>query len=164
MKRDPNVDLLYQLPLREFTEKRNALAKELSGEARTRVRFLTKPPVPVWAVNQLHWKDRATYGALINASEQLRDAHRATLAGRKADIRKAEQLHRMALEQAFIKTMALAEKSGEQLSDASRQTIRTILAALPTEEEAGHLTQVPEPAGFTLLTGIKPQKKKTRST
>src|SRR4051812_10837345 len=111
MKRDPHVDLLYQLPLEQFTEKRNALAKELSGEARKQVRFLAKPPVPIWAVNQLYWKDRGTYDALVNASEKLRDAHRAVLAGRKADIRKAEQLHRAALERAFGKAITLAEKS-----------------------------------------------------
>ena len=33
MKIDPKIDALFQLPLDEFTQKRNALAKELSGES-----------------------------------------------------------------------------------------------------------------------------------
>ena len=85
MKLDPKIDALYQLPLEQFTQKRNALAKELSGESKTQVKFLTKPPLPIWAVNQLYWHDRPTYNALIDASEKLRAAHRSALSGRKAD-------------------------------------------------------------------------------
>jgi hypothetical protein len=158
VKIDPKIDALFQLPLDEFTQKRNALAKELSGESKKQVKFLTKPPLPIWAVNQLYWHERATLNALIDASEKLRAAHRAALSGRKADIRKAEHVHHAALEKAIITTMALLERSQGQGSDAARDTIRRTLAALPTDEDPGRLTRAPEAVGFSLLTGIKPRE------
>ncbi len=67
MKHDSKIDALYQLPLEQFTEKRNALAKELSGTAGKQVKFLAKPPAPIWAVNQLYWNGvrKAAYGAPV---------------------------------------------------------------------------------------------------
>jgi hypothetical protein len=143
-KIDPKIDALFQLPLDEFTQKRNALAKELSGESKKQVKFLTKPPLPIWAVNQLFWHDRPTYNALIDASEKLRTAHRSLLSGLsgpKADVRKAEAVHRAALEKAVGKTIALLEQSQGQISDAARETVRKTLAALPTDEAPGRLTR-----------------------
>ncbi len=160
MKIDPKIDALFQLPLDEFTQKRNSLAKELSGEAKKQVKFLTKPPLPIWAVNQLYWHDRPTYNALVDASEKLRTAHRSLISGSsklngpKADIRKAEQVHRAALDKAVGKTIALLEQSQGHISDQARETVRKALAALPTEEVPGRLTRAPEAAGFSLLTGI----------
>jgi len=157
VKLDPKIDALYQLPLEQFTEKRNALAKELSGTSRKQVKFLTKPPVSIWAVNQLYWNDRPTYNALIDASEKLRAAHRSALSGRKTDIRKPEQVHRAALEKAVANTIGLLAQSQGAVSDAARETIRRALAALPNDEEPGRLTRTPEAAGFSLLTGITPR-------
>jgi len=154
---DSQIDELYQLPLEQFTEKRNALAKNLSGSATTKVRHLLKPSVPVWAINQLYWHDRPTYNALVAASEKLRTAHRALLSGHKADIRKPEQVHRATIERALAKTIGLLEKGGLHASSAVADTIRRSLAALPTDEQPGRLTRPPEAAGFTLLTGIKPR-------
>ena len=157
MKIDPKIDALFQLPLDEFTQKRNALAKELSGESKKQVKFLTKPPLPIWAVNQLFWHDRPTYNALIDASEKLRTTHRSLLSGLsgpKADVRKAEAVHHAALEKAVGKTIALLEQSQGQISDAARETVRKTLAALPTDEAPGRLTRAPEAVGFSLLTGI----------
>jgi len=151
---DPSIDALYQVPLEQFTEKRNSLAKEMTGEARTQIKTLQKPPVPVWAVNQLYWNDRSVYDALVDASEKLRSAHRAALAGRKADIRKADELYRAALERAFNSSLKLVEKSRGPVTDAVRETIRKTLAALPNDEAAGRLTRAPEAAGFSLLTGV----------
>ena len=154
MKLDPKIDALFRLPLDEFTEKRNALVKELSGEPKKQIKFLTKPPLPIWAVNQLYWQERPTYSALVDASEKLRTAHRAALSGHKADIRKAEQVHRAALEKAVANAIALLERSQGQVSDAARETVRKALAALPADESPGRTTRVPEAAGFSLLEGI----------
>jgi hypothetical protein len=154
VKSDQKVDALFQLPLDQFTKQRNALAKELAGETKKHVRFLAKPPLPIWAVNQLYWHDRPTHNALIDASEKLRAAHKAALSGRKADIRKAEAVHHAAVEAAIARTVALVDQSQGRLSDAARDTIRKTLTALPTDEQPGRLTRAPEAAGFSLLTGI----------
>src|SRR5215467_583167 len=61
---DAEIDRLYQLPLDEFTAARNVLAKQAGGEA-GRVRALGKPSVPAWIVNQLYWRDRKVWDALV---------------------------------------------------------------------------------------------------
>src|SRR5579859_5053975 len=78
---EAEIDRLYQLPLDEFTAARNALAKGAGGDA-GRVRALGKPSVPAWIVNQLFWRDRQTWDALIAAAENARKVNRAVLAGK----------------------------------------------------------------------------------
>lgn len=151
------TDDLYQLPLEEFTKARNALAKSLSGDARRSVASLPKPTLPMWAVNQLYWKDRATYKALIDAAEKLRAAHRALLSGKKSDLRKPDAVHRAALDRAVAKTVKLLEQADGRISETARDTIRRALAALPTDEQAGRLTREPAPAGFSLFAGVTPR-------
>lgn len=156
-KHDARIDELYQLPLDQFTKRRNELAKELTGSEKSQVKSLQKPPTPVWAINQLYWQDRPTYNALVDASEKLRAAHRSMLSGHKTDLRKPEEMHRTALERALSKVVAIAGKMNVQLSGAALDTIRQSLGALPTDEPAGRLSKPAEPAGFSLLTGIKPR-------
>jgi hypothetical protein len=154
---DSHIDELYALPLDEFTRARNALAKTLSGTDKKDVTALVKPSVAMWAVNQLYWQDAPTYKALVDASEKLRTAHRSALGGRNVDTRKPDELHRATLEKAFGKVVAIAEKKGTPLTDTVRDAVRRTLAALPTDEAPGRITREPPPAGFSLLTGIKPR-------
>jgi hypothetical protein len=156
-KLDSQIDELYQLPLEQFTEKRNALAKELAGSAKAQVRGLIKPSLPIWAINQLYWRERPTYSALVDASEKLRAAHRTLLSGHKTDVRKPDELHRAAIERAIAKATHILEGNGLGVSSGARDTIRRSLAGLPTDEPPGRLTRPPEPAGFTLLTGVTPR-------
>src|SRR5262245_33004176 len=151
------IDELYQLPLEAFTNARHDLAKPLSANETALVASLVKPTAPVWAINQLYWKDRATYKALADASERLRTAHRAVLGGKKVDLRKPDEVHRTALERAAIKTVALLERAAGRVSDQTRDAIRRTLATLPTDEQEGRLTREPEPAGFSLFQGVKPR-------
>src|ERR671912_2171923 len=155
---DPQIDELYKLPLDEFTNARNALAKTLSGGDKKDVGSLVKPSVPMWVVNQLYWQDPPTYKALVDASEKLRAAHRAALAGRKVDTRKPDELHRTTVEKAFAKATSIAQKKGTTITPNVRDAVRRTLAALPTDEPPGRITREPPPAGFSLLTGIKPRR------
>src|SRR5262245_26716252 len=154
------IDELYQLPLEAFTNARHDLAKPLSANETALVASLVKPTAPVWAINQLYWKDRATYKALVDASEKLRTAHRAVLGGKKVDLRKPDEVHRAALERATTKTIAILERAAGKASDAARDAIRRTLATLPTDEHEGRLTREPEPAGFSLFAGVKPKAMK----
>jgi hypothetical protein len=150
------IDELYKLPLDEFTKARNTLAKTLDGSDKKTVATLPKPSLPAWMVNQLYWHDASTYRALVDASEKLRAAHRAALSGRDVDTRKPDELHRTTIEKALAKALALAERRSISVSDAARDALRRTLAALPVDEAAGRLTHEPPPAGFSLLTGVKP--------
>ena len=155
MSLESQIDELYRRPLDDFTKARNALAKTLAGSPRTTVASLVKPSVAMWAINQLYFEDRPTYKALIDASEKLRAAHKSMLSGRKVDTRAPDELHRATIEKAYAKTLDLAEHKGVRLTDPVRESIRRTLAALPGDEPPGRLTRPPEPAGFSLLTGIK---------
>lgn len=156
-KLDAQIDELYKLPLDEFTKARNALAKALSGRDKKEVAALVKPTVSMWVVNRLYWQDAPTYKALIDASEKLRAAHRAALGGRTVDTRKPVELHRTTVEKALAKATAIAQKEGTTLTPAVRNAVRRTLAALPADEAPGRITREPPPAGFSLLTGIKPR-------
>ncbi len=151
------IDELYGLPLDEFTKARNALAKTLDGSDKQAVASLVKPSLAMWVINHLYWHSKPTYQALVDASEKLRAAHRAALSGRATDTRKAGELHKTTLEKAFAQSIGAAEKKGVRLTDTVRDTVRRTLAALPTDEPPGRITREPPPAGFSLLTGIKPR-------
>jgi hypothetical protein len=154
-KLDAQIDELYRLPLEEFTKARNTLAKSLSGTEKKQIGSLVKPSLPVWIINQLFWHDAPTYKALVDAAEKLRAAHRSALTGQKTDTRAPDQLHRATVEKAFAKAVGLAEQRGVRLTDNVRETVRLTLAALPSDEAAGRLTRPPQPAGFSLLSGVK---------
>jgi hypothetical protein len=160
---DAEIGRLYQLPLDEFTAARNALAKQAGGDA-ARIRALSKPPVPAWAVNQLFWKDRSTWDDLIAAAENARKVNRAVLAGRAGDVRAANKVHEEALDRAFKSTLSLLASSGHPATDATRQAISITLRALPGADPAGRLTQPLQPGGFEALAGVSIRTKDTKGT
>ncbi len=147
---DAEIDRLYQLPLDEFTSARNLLAKQGGAE----VKSLAKPPVAAWAVNQLYWRNRPPYDALVRASNEMRRTHKAVLGGKGGDLRVAGKAHDEALDAALKATLALLEESGQPATDATRQAIITTLRALPSEEPPGRLTRTLQPGGFEMLAGF----------
>ena len=68
---DSDIDRLYQGPLDAFIDARNALAKASKVAA---VKALVKPSLPAWAVNQLHWHQRALVDRLVAASQPAVEA------------------------------------------------------------------------------------------
>lgn len=147
---DGEIDRLYQLPLDEFTAARNVLAKQ-GGAA---VRSLVKPPVAAWAVNQLYWKNRSPYDALIRASNEMRRTHTSVLGGKGGDLRTAGKAHDEAVDAALKATLALLDEAGQPATDATRQAIVTTLRALPSDEPAGRLSRTLQPGGFEMLAGL----------
>jgi hypothetical protein len=155
MGNGPEIDQLFQLPLEQFTQARNALAKE-SGKDGAAIRQLTKPPLAAWAVNQLHWRDRETYDALIDAANEMRRTHKAIIEGQRGDLRSAGREHELAIENALKSTLAILKESGHPVTEATRQSILNTLRALPADEPAGRLTKTLSPGGFEMLAGISP--------
>lgn len=147
------IDKLYQLPLSEFTSARNALAKE-SGPAGADIRSLQKPPVAAWAVNQVYWQRRPQYDALVESATALRAAHKATLAGKRADLRAVSKQHEEALDGALKAALAVLKDAGHPATDATRHVIATTLRGLPAQEPPGRLARVLQPGGFEMLAGL----------
>jgi hypothetical protein len=150
---DAEIDRLYQLPLDAFTQARNALAKEADGGA-GHVRSLAKPPIAAWAINQLYWKKRDLWDALIAAADNARREHRAVLAGRSGDVRAANKVHEEAVEKALKATLGLLAEAGHPVTDATKQAVATTLRALPGDEPPGRLTRALQPGGFEALAGL----------
>jgi hypothetical protein len=150
---ETEIDQLYQLPLAEFTAARNTLAKTAGADA-AEVRKLAKPPIAAWAVNQLYWKHRDLYDALIEASNAVRKTHKTILAGGRADLRESTKDHDAALDAALKATLAILQGAGHPPTDTTRQTVLTTLRALPTSVPPGRLTETLQPGGFEMLQGL----------
>lgn len=158
-KLDDEIDKLFQLPLAEFTPARNALAKT-AGRDGAAIKALTKPPLAAWAVNQLHWNDRDTYEALVDAANDMRRAHKAVIEGRSGDLRATGKAHETALDAALKSTIAIMKEQGQPVTEATKQAIVNTLRALPSDEPAGRLTRTLTPGGFEMLAGITVGRRK----
>jgi hypothetical protein len=169
-KLEEQIDLLYQLPLEEFTAARNALAKE-SGD--NSVKKLEKPVLSAWAVNQLYWHERKLYDDVIKTSGQVRTAHQQMLAGKKSDVKAAEVFHAEAMRKAKDAIRKIIEGAGNAASDAVMTPVTETLDALPTTDTPGRFTKPFRRTGFEALHGVtiaakpvdrgqpKPEKTKT---
>src|SRR5829696_6210798 len=114
-KSDPEIDRLYQLPLAEFIGARNALSKA-AGAGADAIRALQKPNVPAWAVNQLYWRQRKVYDALIARAEDLRATHLAAARGKGADLRGASRDHEQAVDAALRSTVSILTEDGQPVT------------------------------------------------
>jgi hypothetical protein len=148
---DERIDQLYQLPLEEFTAARNALAKE-SGDPS--VKKLEKPNLAAWTVNQLYWRERELYVAVIRAAEKMRAAYKQMLAGKSADVRAAEEVHQEALSEAKTAARRILGDGGHPNPEAVMMPVAETLDALPAEEPPGRLTKPLRRMGFNVLEGI----------
>lgn len=150
---ETEIDRLYQLAPDAFTAERNALAKT-AGPDTPAVKRLVKPPIAAWAVNQVYWRRRDVYDALIKASKELRQAHKAVLSGKKGDVRTAAKAHEAALDAALKAALALLDAEGHPATEATRQAVATTLRALPVDDPPGRLTRTLQPGGFEMLAGL----------
>ena len=164
---DTDIDALFQRPLAEFTEARNALAKRLKSEGQTldaeRVKALAKPPAPAWAVNQLYWQDAKAFEHLVALAERVRKAQTGQL--KNADLRALLDEKKQLTMTLLSKASAILEEAGHAASpDALRRVSATLesLAAWGDVDgvpRAGRLTADLDPPGFDTLAALMGGKK-----
>jgi hypothetical protein len=160
------IDRLYQLSLAEFVAERNALAARVKAEqgkeAADHIRTLAKPGLTAWVVNQLYWRHRQEFIALIEAGDALRFAQQARLAGEDADLTAAVDARRLALDVLLAHAADLLASAGRAPSHDLKQRLSTTLEALATygkgegAPRAGRLTQDVDPPGFATLSALLP--------
>jgi hypothetical protein len=148
---DDRVDQLYSLPLEEFTAARNALAKETGDPS---VKKLEKPNLAAWTVNQLYWRERKKYDAVVKAAESMRAAYKQMLAGKNADVRGTEEMYQEALRDAKQAARRILDEGGHPNSDAVMMPVAETLDALPGDEPPGRLTKPLRRMGFNVLEGL----------
>jgi hypothetical protein len=163
---DAAADLLYGVPLDEFTGARNAAAKELRDRGRgadaDEVKALAKPTVAAWAVNQLSRRRHADLDEFLDAAAAARDAQ----LGGSDDPRDAIARQRRALESLVA---AARDELGGDASETVAARIRQTLEAAAVDDEAaeavrqGRLVKELEPAGFgTLAAHARPARGRAR--
>src|SRR5262245_55110320 len=157
---DDDIDALFKLPLAEFIGARKSLAARLKQEGHAdeadRVKALVKPPVSVWAVNQLYWNHRDEFERLLAAGQRFRRAHSAR-SGKAAELNEALEDRRAALDHLSDLASALLRDAGHSPTLDTMRRIATTLeamsayAALPDDQAAGRLTKDLDPPGFESL-------------
>lgn len=170
------LDRLYSLPLGEFTEARNAAARELKSagdpEAAKRVRELRKPTRSAGAINRAVRERRGDAEELLKSAEGLRTAQERMLEGGGREVvEEAAERERVAIDR-FMAGVAAGLEAGGGASEAMLQRARSTLQALPADgrlrEEfaAGRVVEDHEAVGFGGLTvdpSPSPKPKAARS-
>ena len=171
---------LYGLPLEEFTEQRNALAKALRSEGRrdeaAAVSKMRKPSAAAWAVNQLVRTQSREVGALFEAGDALQKAQAHLLAGRAEPgaLRQAVDAERAAVDQLTDAARGLLSSDGHELTPPTLQRVSDTLHAAALDEHAratvrdGRLERELRHIGLGALeagpaAGRRPQAERARS-
>lgn len=146
---DQAVAVLYQAAFGEFVAERKRLAGELkdAGDKAGSALLLKlpRPPVSVWAVNQLWWREREAFEALVSAASQV-----------KIGDREASQRHREALAKLRERATQILLEGGNGASEQTLRRVTTTLSALAAtggfEPDApGALSADRDPPGFEAL-------------
>ena len=148
------IDCLYQLPLPEFVEARNELARQSKGEEAREIRGLEKPNTAAWGLNQVYWSARPVFDRLLEAASGLREAQAETLRGRPANLRAADAAHREAVGNAVAEGARILETAGHPVTPDTLRSLTAAFEALPWSEPAGRLVRPPAPGGFALFAGM----------
>lgn len=163
---DP-IDELYSLPLEEFTQARNELAKRLGDPT---VRQLKKPSISAWAVNQLARQREVDMRRLLRAGERLEQAQKGVFAGGdQRAFTDAQREQRDAIRRLRSEAAELLRAGGHPAADATLERLATTLqAAAGTEDgrerlRTGRLTEDLEPLGFGVFAGVTPTPSARRS-
>jgi hypothetical protein len=170
---EAELDRLYALPLEEFTQARNDLARRLTkagqADAAAEVKKLPKPSIPVWTANQLARREPGELRALLRSAEELRKAQERALSGKGVDDlqKRLDEQRRAVRALAKLGRDILADE-GRSVSDAIVERIAKTLDAAALDEgtrfllRAGRLTEELEPPGFEVLAGMAATPAKRR--
>src|ERR1044071_4645908 len=143
---------------------RNTLAARLKKEKRSdeaeRVKWLTKPPVSAWAVNQLYWNYRDEFEQLMATGKRFHSAQASRSAAKVANMRDSLEARRQSLVELSDLATELLRDAGHNPSQDTLRRITTTLEALstyallPDGPTPGRLTQDVDPPSFELLASL----------
>jgi hypothetical protein len=153
------AETLYGLPLAEFTESRDALARDLRSEGRrdeaAAVAALRKPVLAAWVVNRLARDEPDEMRRLIDAAASIRSGRDGAEAG-----------FRDALDRLTAAARTMLEETGRAQGDVLQQVAGTLRAGAASDPEllaAGTLTRPLEASGFGAMAGAAPRAAEPRA-
>jgi hypothetical protein len=132
---------IYGLSPEEFTERRNARAKEIiaagNRELGAEVRRLPKPTVSAWLANMLVRTRAARVTELVALGQELREAQSQ---GARADMRRVQDRRREIIRDLVAAASQCATEAGHSMgSQVQRQLEDTLEAAVADPESAALL-------------------------
>lgn len=151
---------LYHGPLEDFVSRRTALVRDTRAadpSAATAMGKLRKPPVPVWAIDQLATENPALVVELLAAAADARDVQRAVAdqMETREDLARASGRLRECVEAAARAAEQVLEQAGTAGSEGLGRRIRSTLqsAATGTADDRmalwrGTLDHEVTPSGF----------------
>ena len=154
---------LYQAPFQEFVSRRAALVSQLKRtghkDVAGRIASATKPSRAAFLVNQVFWRVRDAYDAVLDTGTAARAAQQARLLGDDSDLAETLQARDAAVAAAVNNAERIAAEDGQPTSDAIRAQIRASFEALAAHgAEArlahGHLTTDVELPGLAAFAGL----------
>jgi hypothetical protein len=155
---EPDIEALYGERPERFVTVRNEIVKERRAAGRRddakAVAALRRPSVAAWALNQVARRQPETIGALLDAGLSLRDATDRALAGRRGDLRGAQDAQRKALDAVLEVAVRfgseLGSGNGDQLRRRAGNTLHAAMAdaALAERLRAGRLDDDVDAPGF----------------
>ncbi len=163
------TDRLYGLPLEEFTQARDALAKKLRKEGdremATEVAKLKKPSLGAWALNQLQRTHKPDVKRLLAAGDKTRSVQGRALAGGQAKglpealAEQQEAIRVLVGEAREVLGARATEAALDRVAGALR--VASIDASARELFVAGRLVSEPEPSGFDVFAGMPVAKRKS---
>jgi hypothetical protein len=155
------VDELLAIPPKQFTEARNAAARQLAAggdrEAAAEVKGLPRPTLALWSLNRVAHEHPDLLATFIEAAEKLRKAHESG-----GDIRAATPPEREAEARVAAAAAKIAAGEGAATETVTRG-IRQALGAVAADPgvaatlRAGRLIREPEAPSIDQLFASLPQ-------
>ena len=158
-KVDREADKLYGLPLADFTQARDELARRLRKEDRRAdadaVKALRKPTAAAWALNQLARRRPKDVERLLAAGKRLRKAYDELLSGGdRTALQDASAAERELVDTLTRDATAVAAEAGTASSTALDERVRSTLHAAALDEQtaadlaAGRMVKEREAVGM----------------
>jgi hypothetical protein len=156
-------DVLYELPLADFTAARKALAKRHreagDRESAKRVEGLAKPTVAAWTLNQLVRHDRPLVTAVLAAIDRQRDLQLGALTGGldSEALARAKAAERTALHALIGRAQEVLRDGGQTPSKANLDRLARALRAVALDAaqrerlEAGRLSEEAAEGGLEAI-------------
>jgi hypothetical protein len=156
------VDELLAIPPERFVEARNAAARRLREEGRRdaaeAIKALSRPSVPLWALNRLAREQPSVIETFLRAADQLREAYRSG-----GDIRAATAPEREAEARVVAAAAELARAEGRNVTETVIDRLHETTRAAAADAESavalreGRLLSEPRAPSIDELLGSMPQ-------
>ncbi|HEY8211979.1 MAG TPA: hypothetical protein VIG99_31070 [Myxococcaceae bacterium] len=135
------LERLYAAPYESFTETRDALAKELksagNAELSAQLKKERRPPVTVWALNQLARRNPAVVKEWLDSGERLREAQERAVRGEgSGSMRDAGAEQRHVLGGLLKEAMAIVREAGSAGSTDQQDRMEGSLLACANGPQA----------------------------